>query len=586
MLKNWIAGVFLCTCFAFPQDTHEIVVLGKKIPFRFDPKRDVLVVEGEFLRQIPSFNLAQLISLVANMHFVSRGNFQADPQMSGFNQEQIVVMVNGTPWNNAQTGHHNLALPFDIEQIERIEVLRGGYPSRNNLSGAGGLVNIITSSGSGFKASLSSFDTKAASLSLRAKSLNFSSGITSTDGYMEGIDGEKYYAQGGIKLPYDRGLLDIWAGWLSSRFGARNFYGPYPSFEELDRFLGSVNWQMIPSRNALLDIQISSQYSHDIFTLDRNRPAQYANTHKTLQNSLNVSFHQYSKELSYTLGVSSDGDRIDSRGTRESQAAVALGEHRRQMFSFFGEFHAERGLFFLNSGLQMAFGSYNNWSGHFMAGVMAGSDLKISGSVSRNYRIPTYTELFYSDPSHQANAGLMPETSVSSSFSIESHKKRLEWGIKLFFNRSNNLIEWKSASGGNFWLSENLKKGTYYGTDVKLFFMSGNAVVRILYTFQNASFDEHPLMKTLKYHYYFPDHSLSVLLSQSFRILSLCAALKIEREKWTGVGRVYLNLKARRKFGNAAPFIEVLNIFNSRAEKIPGLPEPPRSFTAGLAIDF
>lgn len=179
----------------------------------------------------------------------------------GFNQEQVVVMVNGTPLNNSQTGHHNFSLPFDVEQIERIEVLRGGFTSLIGFSGTGGVINIITSDQNGFKFTRSSFNTTNSSLNLSFKDFYISSGMVMTDGYMKGIDGKKYYLQGGMKLPIRKSFLEIWGGWVLSKFGANNFYGRFPSFEELERFLGTfpgtASWPPASSlyQNSLLNTQ-------------------------------------------------------------------------------------------------------------------------------------------------------------------------------------------------------------------------------------------------------------------------------------------------------------------------------------------
>ena len=173
------------------QEEHELEVLGEKFPMSFDIKRGVVVIEGEILQKLPAYNLPQLLGLIANMNFVSRGLFQADPQIMGFNQEQIVVMINGIPMNNAQTGHHNFSLPVDIDQISRVEILRGGYSSLSGFSGAGGLINIITTGRNRIKLSLSSFDTTEASLNVNFENFYLSAGRVSTDGYLDGTDGNK-----------------------------------------------------------------------------------------------------------------------------------------------------------------------------------------------------------------------------------------------------------------------------------------------------------------------------------------------------------------------------------------------------------
>lgn len=586
LMKRFIIFFFILSSYLFPQERHEIEVQGEKIPFSFDTKREVLIIEKDFLKQFPSLNLPQLISFIANMNFVCRGIFQADPQIMGFNQEQVVVMVNGIPLNNSQTGHHNFSLPFEVEQIERIEVLRGGFTSLIGFSGTGGVINIITSDQNGFKFTRSSFNTTNSSLNLSSKGFYISSGIVTTDGYMEGIDGKKYYLQGGMKLPIRKGFLEIWGGWVLSKFGAYNFYAQFPSFEELERFLGSISWNSQLTSDFIFAFKLSSQYLKDDFTLLRDNPHFYLNNHKTLQNSIEIGIKKVMSGWAYYLGISSSLDSINSNGIRSGEEAIALGKHNRNMYSFFGEFSGEKKNFFMNSGIRFTFGTYSDFSSHILLGYWMKKKVKISTSLYRSFRIPTYTELYYSDPVHVSTPGLKAEASRGFSFSIDYKMDNTECGGRFFINQSDNLIDWKKDQEKDIWISENLKKGKYYGMDLHLSYKSRDTKLRILYTFQNAKFKDNPLLKSLKYHYYFPDRSLSLIIDKDFKLFSTCSALKIEKEKYTRKNRFYLNIKAARKTGNAEMFFEILNLFNNRVERIPGLPEAPRTYGVGLHLNF
>jgi|GEM_PF-1976245 len=586
LMKRLIFFFIILSSLLFSQEKYEIEVHGEKIPFSFDTKRDVLIIERDFLRQFPALNLPQLISFVANINFVCRGIFQADPQIMGFNQEQVVVMVNGIPLNNSQTGHHNFSLPFDVEQIERIEVLRGGFTSMSGFSGTGGIINIITSNQNGFKITRASFNTTNSSLNLSFKNFYISSGIVSTDGYMEGIDGKKYYLQGGVKLAIHKSFLDIWGGWVLSKFGAYNFYAQFPSYEELERFLGSINWNSQLASDLIFAFKLSSQYSKDEFKLFRDNPDFYLNNHKTLQNSIEMGIKKVLKNVSYYLGISSYLDSINSDGIRNGEETTALGNHNRTLYSLFGEFSGEKRNIFMNSGIRLTIGTYSNFSSHFLLGCWIKKKLKMSGSFYRSFRIPTYTELYYSDPAHVSTPGLKPETSLGYSFSLDYKIENTECGVRFFINQSDNLIDWKKDQEQNLWISENLKKGKYYGIDLGLSYKFRDTKLKILYTFQKAEFKDNPLIKSLKYHYYFPESSLSLLFNRDFIFFSICSALKIEREKYTKKNRFYLNIKANKKLGEAALFFEILNLFNNRVEKIPGLPESPRSYSVGLNFSF
>jgi iron complex outermembrane receptor protein len=568
------------------QESYEIEVLGKKIPLNFDTKRGVLVIEGETLREFPAANLAQVLSFAANMNVVSRGNFQADPQIMGFNQEQIVVMINGMPMNNAQTGHHNFSLPLEMEDIERIEILRGGYSTLAGYSGTGGLINIITTGRKSVKLRRASFNGTNLSLNWNSEHAYVSGGRLSTDGYLEGTDGNKAFAQIGARFAVAKSHFDIWGGWLRNSFGAANFYAPFPSYEKLQRFLGGLNWHMPLSPGFSLVSKFTSQYTNDEFTLFRENPESYLNSHRTAQGSLEIGVRGAGRALSYYAGASAYLDSINSDGLRNGEAAAALGIHSRQLYAIFAEFTTEKDRVFMNVGGRFSFGTYEGFSGQMLVGYQINETLRASASIYRNFRIPTYTELFYSDIAHAANPDLNPETSLGGAFNLDHFWGGWEWGVKVFANRSRNLIDWGRSSVEDIWVSENIRMGRYYGLDLKLHRTSGSGACKFLYTWQKASFENDGDSQQLKYHFYFPEHSFSVILVRSFKHLALSTALKSETESSTKKTRVYVNARISRDIGRAKIYFEILNLFNHQIERIPGLPEAPRSYALGLRFDL
>ena len=586
MKKTGIILLLLLPVVLFGDQKHEIEVLASKVPFDFDTRRQVIVIQGELLRQFPSLSVAELISFIANMNFVTRGLFQADPQAAGFNQEQYVVMVNGIPVNNSQTGHHNFSLPFEVEQIEKIEILRGSFSSFFSSSGAGGVINIVTARNNNkVKFSRSSYNTYNASFDLSYRAVSFSAGLKSTDGYMEGIDGKKYFIQGYAEIPFGNNYVDIWGSWVSSKFGARNFYAPFPSFEELERGLGSIRWRKKLNQSTFLVLKLASQYSKDVFKLYRDEPDYYLNNHKTIQNSLEAGITRVREDYSLYIGLSAFADSIDSRGLRNGKEEAALGQHSRKLFSLFSEFSGEKNRFFMNTGFRITQGSYGNLSGHLLLGILLGNT-RISTSIHRTFRIPTYTELYYTDPVHVSNPSLKPEKIWGYNISFEHSSSNRFFKARLFFNSSSLLIDWKRDLRRNIWISENINRGKYYGLDLEFSWSSPNTVVKTLYTFQRAVLRENSSLKSYKYRYYFPEHNLSLNFKRNFNFISFYSALKIEKEKFTRKSYVYLNLRTWKEFGNFQVFFEIYNLFNNRVEKIPGLPEPPRSYGIGFGYRF
>lgn len=579
------AAAFLASAAGFGQERHEIEVRGTKIPFREDPRRDMIVIEGEALRRLPALQIAELVSLAANLNFAVRGLFQADPQMQGFNQEQIAVQIDGIPVNNAQTGHHNFLLPLSVDDIARIEVLRGGFSSRFGASGGGGRVNIVTVAGNRLSLRRASFGTAEASASAGSEALRAAAGYAETSGYADGLDGRRAFVRAGGRLTGADSFLDLEAGYVGARFGASQFYGPYPAGEEVSRILGSVSGgtRLFPFLAGY--VRLSGQASRDDFSLYRDDPDKYRNVHDTGQISAEAAVRGTGRAIDYALGLTTTAEAIKSDGIRNGLPSPALGRHKRTFHSFNASVGKDTEGWSWRAGLDAGFGDYRGWGGSAVLGRALGRTFRLTGAVARTFRVPTYTELYYADPVHLSNPALAPEKTDSVSLSLDGMVNRLSFGGRLFLSRTDGLIDWVRSDGGSVWKSANIVSGSFAGIDVRGEWATGNFMARILYTYQKTRFSSGP-DTAMKYRFYFPDHSLSVIASGGWGPWSASAALKVEREERSGRVRPYFGARIRRKIGRVELFADLQNLFNQRAEKVPGLPEAPRSVGLGLAFAF
>lgn len=71
---------------------------------------------------------------------------QSSVSIRGSGPEQVLVLVNGKRLNTAQTGTVDLSM-IRTEEIERIEVIRGGAAARYGEGAFGGVINIVTRRG-------------------------------------------------------------------------------------------------------------------------------------------------------------------------------------------------------------------------------------------------------------------------------------------------------------------------------------------------------------------------------------------------------------------------------------------------------
>lgn len=567
------------------QERHEIDVRGTKIPFRENPEKDAIVIEGEALRRLPAFTLAEIIGLAANLNIAGRGLFQADLQMPGFNQEQIAVWVDGIPFNNAQTGHHNLLLPVSTSDIDRIEIFRGGRASRFGSSGGGGRINIVTASGNRLSLRRGSFGTTDFSAAVGSSAVRASAGCTETSGYADGLDGRRLAIRAGGRVSGNNSVLDAQAGYVGARFGAFRFYGPYPSGEEVSRLLGSISAAGRLGSFLSGRIRLSGEASRDDFLLYRTEPDRYRNIHKTRQAAAEVEFRGNGPSFDYAFGMTASADGISSDGVRGGAAVSALGRHRRAYQAIAASLEKESGDWSWRLGIESGFGDYRGTGGSLFIGRTLLRFLRLSGTAARTFRIPTYTELHYSDPLHLSNPALSAERTDSVSVSMDGAIGIFSFGGRAFFNRTAGLIDWIRREGETVWRSANMAAGSFSGIDLRGEWSEERLSARLLYTFQRTRFSAGPGAEA-KYHFHHPDHSLSLILSCDFEPWSVSGALKIERKKKDGRVRPYLAARFRRKAGRFEIFADIQNLFNQRVERVPGLPEAPRSAGLGLAWGF
>jgi len=72
------------------------------------------------------------------------GGIQGDLSMRGGAFNQTLVLVNGLPVNDPQTGHHNLDVSLPLAAISQIEALRGAGSTLYGSDAVGGAVNFVT----------------------------------------------------------------------------------------------------------------------------------------------------------------------------------------------------------------------------------------------------------------------------------------------------------------------------------------------------------------------------------------------------------------------------------------------------------
>lgn len=146
------AGVYAHAVGARPQDgdsirtyqMNEVVVnasrsgtLLKSIP------QKVEIISGSTLKTLPNDNLAEVLKRATNLDIIQYPGLSAGIGMRGLapsinNRNSVLILINGV-----SAGTTNLA-SITVDNIERIEVVKGPYAVLYGSDAMGGVINIIT----------------------------------------------------------------------------------------------------------------------------------------------------------------------------------------------------------------------------------------------------------------------------------------------------------------------------------------------------------------------------------------------------------------------------------------------------------
>ena len=168
----------------------------------------------------------------------------------------------------------------------------------------------------------------------------------------------------------------------------------------------------------------------------------------------------FSKSSSIILGGEAGGDAIYS---------TTLGNHAFGRASGFAELQQTFGKAAIYPGLRLDY--YSNFGTALDPSISGNwrptAHVRLRSSVGRAFRIPTFTELYYRDPSNLGNASLKPENAWSAEVGADFLDIKKWLGtITLFSRNERNEIDWIRATQSDPWRAENIGRIRVKGAEL------------------------------------------------------------------------------------------------------------------------
>jgi outer membrane cobalamin receptor len=551
--------------------------------------RTLMVITRQQIDALPVHSIADVLRVASSVDVRARGvrGAQTDFALRGATFGQMLMLVDGVRLNDSQSGHHNGDIPVPLEQVERIEILYGPGSSLFGADAVGGTINIVTRRESGEAAGIEggSFGLVAGrgQGDLTRGSVREVGGVSfdRSDGFMYDRDFKTAIVRSRTSFGNRSGLS---VSYLWKEFGANNFYGGNaPSREWTNQTLVAADHRFGELRGWSIDGQASYRTHGDRFVFNQLQPALSDNRHRTHAVLVSASGSRpVAGRGSLTLGAEGGGDWIRSTN---------LGDHTTSRISGYGEWRQPVG-----AGVQLEsllrvdtydeFGT--SWNPSVGAGWWASSTVRLRGSIARAFRVPTFTERYYSDPANLAREDVGPETSWAG----EAGADVLVGGgwllqSTLFGRQDDDVIDWLRPTTADRWQTYNVRDVRTLGFEVGLqkTFSSG-AFMNLHYTaidVEAATVDQ-----LSKYVLDYAPHSIaaaaSVPLPARFRV---GPRLEYRRRSRTTGTSDYVVLDARlgRRIGRTVDlFVDGTNLFDAHYEEIAGVPMPGAAVSVSLAL--
>ncbi len=576
-----------------PSLSETVVVLGSPDP----------LTEAESSRAVTVLDIAQhplaLQSAIdplrsdPSVDIQQRGaaGTQSDVSIRGTSFEQTLVLLNGLRINDAETSHFNLDLPVPLDAISSIDVLHGSGSTLYGSDAIGGVIDVITAdpissdlhlrtalgTSAGSRGNLADAQAFTGALVGRRWSEVLAAARDRSTGFIPDRDFRSENASSETRLRTSLGHTDILLAGSDRPFGADQFYGSYNSFERTKGWFASALQQFDEHTAAALAFRRHS----DLFVLFRDRPGVYKNQHIDQSWQAAIRRNQPLTHLANVFyGVEEDTDQIVSN---------SLGRHGRNRTAGYLSLDLrarQRGTLSLGIREELLSGGRVVSSPSVSGSLRLAPTVKLRASSGYGFRLPTYVDLYYSDPATAGNANLKPESAWNFDGGADWYpSSHTEASATVFYSRQQNAIDYVRPSSLAKWQASNLVGLRYTGVETSLTLRPG--VTQQLRLGWTLLFGAQNALNGLQSEYVFnyPTNKATAEYTATAGRQQLLFNTRLDIiQRYQQTAYAVLGASVARERGHVHPFLQLTNLANTGYAEILGIRMPGRGISAGVDI--
>jgi vitamin B12 transporter len=520
---------------AYADTPDEIVVTATRLPQALSKTlADTTVLNEQAIHNSGAPDVATLLRSVVGVELVQTGGLgaQSSTFMRGTNSNQVLVLIDGVRVNSATAGTTAIE-HLMLDNIERIEIVRGNVSSLYGSEAIGGVIQLFTKQGHGepalnASAGLGSHGTQrvAAGFSGELNNTSFSvnAGHTKTDGVS---------AMNPLLLPganpnnngYDNNTLNAQVKHaFSSNHALSSSVLSTRGNVSLDNAFGAPT----DINNSIANLDKYSLAMDDQFSEKWHSQARWSegvdDNHSYTNGVLSSRFQTKSNQLAWqnalkisaTQNVNLAVEHLAQTVTSTTAFSLSSRNVNSLLAGYIGEYGAQQVQLNVRQDNYSDFGAAN--TGLLAYGVAFAESWRATASISNAFKAPTFNDMYYPlSFGYQGNPNLKPERSKNKEVGLHYAADGHRVDAIYFDNRITDLI----AVNANFSSTVNINQAQITGQELSYAGDFGNKHVQAHLTLQDPrdTLTGKPLLRRAK-------EFSSVAASHDLGLLSMGAEIR------------------------------------------------------------
>ncbi len=445
---------FVAQAGAAPGELDQIIVTASRTAQTQDQAlAPVTVIDRAEIERRQAQTLPDLLRGEPGVSLVNSGGPGKNTSLflRGTESDHVLVLIDGVKAGSATSGGAALQ-DIPVEQIERIEIVRGPFSSLYGSEAIGGVVQIFTRRAQGpfipnLALSAGSDNARRYSAGLSGRSpgdLGERGGWYAVQAVHDETDGINAYTNTASSYydpdrdGYRNDSLGVQGGWRFNRqwdaeanalrADSRNEYdGSVDNLSKSTEQVVGGRLRYAPSERLKLTVSAGGSAELSDTYLD----GQYSSTFDTRRHVASLQADVAAGPGLLTLGFDWQRDEIESNATYDADQRIDRGAFAQWQQSF-GKQSLQASV---RRDDNSQFGSKN--TGSLLWGWDFTDALRLTASYGSAFKAPTFNELYY--PSY-GNPNLGPETSRSAELGLRGEHGWGRWSLNAFETRVDDLI--------------------------------------------------------------------------------------------------------------------------------------------------